>query len=244
VANKLERDVRVLKVYCAASTLFLVLFVLSGFRLASEKTKFEEIDAERINIVEPDGKLDMVLSNAKRFPAPVVNGKVIRRQSQPSPGVVFYNGRGDEAGGLITTSGERNGHNEAKAGLLFDQFNQDETIGMVYEEEDGKRSAALQVWDEPDVSLPELMSKMQAYQQMPEGPQKQAALEELQKMQKLMGLQRVFLGKDADKSAALRLSDAEGKVRIRISVNATGNPKLEFLDAAGKVTYTLPPAAR
>jgi len=27
-------------------------------------------------------------------------------------------------------------------------------------------------------------------------------------------------------------------------VDATGNSKLEFLDAAGKVTYTLPPAAR
>lgn len=189
MANRLEHDVRVLKIYCAASTLLLLLFVLSGFRLASEKTKFEEIDAERINIVEPDGKLDMVLSSAKRFPAPVVNGKVIKRQSQPSPGMVFYNGRGDEAGGLITTSGERNGHNEAKAGLLFDQFNQDETIGMVYDEQDGKRSAALQVWDEPDVPLPEMMKKMQAYQEMPQGPQKQAALEELQKLQQLMGLQ-------------------------------------------------------
>ena len=46
--------------------------------------------------------------------------------------------------------------------------------------------------------------------------------------------------RDRDKAAVVRLADAKGKPRIKLSVDATGAPKLEFLDETGKVTYSLP----
>jgi hypothetical protein len=42
---------------------------------------------------------------------------------------------------------------------------------------------------------------------------------------------------DKDKDAALVISDAQGHPRIRIGVSASGDPQIEALDAAGKVTY-------
>jgi hypothetical protein len=42
----------------------------------------------------------------------------------------------------------------------------------------------------------------------------------------------------------LEISDIKGKPRIKISVAADGNPKLDFLDESGKVIYSLPEDAK
>jgi hypothetical protein len=60
--KKLEKDVRFLRIYAGVATLFCAIFLLSAFVIQSRKQKFEEIDVERINIVEKDGKLTMVIS--------------------------------------------------------------------------------------------------------------------------------------------------------------------------------------
>jgi hypothetical protein len=39
------------------------------------------------------------------------------------------------------------------------------------------------------------------------------------------------------------MKDAKGKVRIELTVEANGNPRLKFLDELGKVTYSLLPSA-
>ena len=58
--TQIEKEVRYLKIYAVVSTLFFAVFLLSAFAVVSNK-KFEEIDVERINIVEKNGKLDMVI---------------------------------------------------------------------------------------------------------------------------------------------------------------------------------------
>ena len=55
-----------------------------------------------------------------------------------------------------------------------------------------------------------------------------------------MAAQRLFIGRDPDKNAVLSLADREGKPRLRLAVDSLGNAKVEFLDAAGKVTARLP----
>ena len=52
--------------------------------------------------------------------------------------------------------------------------------------------------------------------------------------------ERVMVGRDREQAAVVRLSDAKGKPRIKLSVDVAGSPKLEFLDETGKVTYSLP----
>ncbi len=50
----------------------------------------------------------------------------------------------------------------------------------------------------------------------------------------------MFFGKYRNDTAMISLADKKGKPRIEISVTADGTPKLDFLDEAGKVIYSLP----
>ena len=56
-------------------------------------------------------------------------------------------------------------------------------------------------------------------------------------------VQRVFVGKTQDRAAVIRLCDPQRRVRLRLAVEATGEPTLEFLDADGRVVYRLPDSA-
>ena len=50
-------------------------FAILLLTAASKKTKFDEIDVQRINVLEPDGTLRMVISNHARLPGIIVRGK-------------------------------------------------------------------------------------------------------------------------------------------------------------------------
>lgn len=235
--SKLERDVRFLKVYATISTLALAGLFLVGFSV-DEKTKFTEIDVERLNLVEKDGRIVMVMANADRMPDPIIGGKTFKRQGARSPGFLFYNSKGDENGGLVFGSNTTpDGKYRASAALLFDQYNQDQTVGIMYSDSNGRRNAGLTVWDRPDKPVWEVVGPVQ---EMKEGPERTALIRKLQEAGDL-GATRLFVGKRPDQSAQLSLADTKGKVRLLISVDAAGNPKIAFLDDAGKETYTLPP---
>ncbi|MFI6928358.1 hypothetical protein ACIBIZ_51120 [Nonomuraea spiralis] len=51
--------------------------------------------------------------------------------------------------------------------------------------------------------------------------------------------QRVFIGKNPDKSSAVTLADGKGAPRIVMRVDQDGNPQIRFLNAKGKVTRTI-----
>lgn len=242
---KLARDVRLLKAYAVFSTIGFAVLLLVGFQSAQNQ-KFTTIDAERINIVEPDGRIDMVLTDKAHFPPPVWKGKPMNvgRQGavgQGIPGIVFYNTEGTEDGGLAFTGGA----NKANAGLIFDQYNQDQIVGLEYDESGGQRNAGLYVWERPNTPLIDLIQKSQSIQDMPDGPAKQNALREFQQAAQrgdFGGQSRVFVGKNEKGVSELTLADAQGKPRIELTVTPEGNSRLDFLDKDGKVLYSLPPA--
>ena len=235
--NKLERDIRFLKLYAAAATLFCAVFLLSAFRFQdNRKQKFEEIDVERINIVEKDGKLRMVISNRERQHPGVVDGKVMSRPNGRPPGMIFFNHQGNEAGGLIFDENGGNGH---VLQLTFDKSRQDQTLGLRHLESDnGQYFAGLEIWDRPNNSLADFVTKYEAVQKMPNGTEKDAATRELGREQ--FSPERLTIGKMRDKSATIVLADGRGRPRIRMSVAEDGNPILAFLDETGKITYQLP----
>lgn len=233
--HKLERDVRFLKIYAAVATVVIVVLVSSAF--TSRKSSFDHVTVHRLDIVEPDGKPVMVISNREQFPPPIVNGKVLKRSGTRDPGILFYNKDGDEDGGLVYNGYTKSdGSAEAGAALLFDQYKSDQTIGILYGEENSKRQSALKVWDH-DTPMNVFEQKVEAMEKMPEGPAKEAARKEVHK---LWGTQRVFLGKNGDRSAELLMSDTEGNPRLRLRVGADGAPELDFLDASGKTIDHLP----
>jgi hypothetical protein len=71
----MKKENFILKLYSITLTFILGLIILSSFQSNNSNQKFDEITVERINIVEPDGKLKMVISNEKRQHPGMVDGK-------------------------------------------------------------------------------------------------------------------------------------------------------------------------
>ena len=78
-------EVSALRTYATLTTVSLCL-LLSEFRQGAQPApRFEEITIERINVVESDGSLRVVISNRERFPDPDVNG-IPGQRSSSHPG--------------------------------------------------------------------------------------------------------------------------------------------------------------
>ena len=208
-----------------------------------EKLHLRELEVERIDIVEHDGTLRMVISNTSCAPDPVMDGKVIgKRDGGDFAGIIFYNGEGDECGGLVYSGKREDGHYSAGANLLFDQFKQDQIVGIEYGEWNGQRHAGLSLWERPEIPLSEVVEKSKAIEAMPEGPEKAQAHGQLFETARLGPhfSRRVYVGKDSTNTAVVNLSDVKGRVRLRLAVDADGAPKLEFLNENGEVIASLP----
>src|SRR5688500_4309201 len=149
--DRIRRDLRFLKAYAVISTLAFGTLLIAAFRQQEQKQRFGEIDVERINIVEPDGKLRMVISNRPRSIGPIYKGKPFGYAGGTRPGIIFFNDEGTENGGLtFTGKREADGTYRASSGFSFDQFNQDQILYFQYNDNNGRRNMGLTVADRID----------------------------------------------------------------------------------------------
>lgn len=236
--KSLRRELRFLRAYALTSSLILVVLCTAAFRQTTTIQKFDEITVGRMNVVDADGRLRLVISNKDRQHPGMMDGKMIDRP-RPVAGLLFFNEEGDEVGGLTFTGREVNGDRRANAGIMFDQFKQDQTIGITYSEGGGRRSAGLLVWDRPDTKLSELVEKLNAARKIEDPAEQKKAIAAISAAAP-PAPRRLFVGKTPDKAAMISLSDGAGKPRLNLTVDAAGNPRIEFLDEQGKVVARLP----
>jgi hypothetical protein len=245
--DRLRREIRVLKLYGVLATLLLGTIALAAFRQASQNQRFGEIDVERINVIEPDGTLRMVISNRTRSIGPIYKGKPFGYPGGTRPGIIFFNDEGTENGGL-TFSGRRrpDGTYSASTGMSFDQFDQDQVVVLNYADNNGRRRMGLTIGDRADVNIFDLVAERDSIMKMPDNPARAEALRKWQEPRDGVPLyaQRVYVGRDDSKSAIVNLSDPAGRPRLRLRVDSLGVATVEFLDEAGRVTARLPEGAR
>jgi hypothetical protein len=234
--SKNSKELYFLRFFVIVDTVILVIFWFTGFTTIGQKQKFEEIDVERINVIEKDGQLRAVISNTDRMPDPIIDGKSFK--TERVPGMIFYNGMGDECGGLIFGAVKSKDKYGAYGGFTFDQYRQSQSIGIIYNDHSGSRQAGLSVWDRPETSLIDLMQRKEEIKNMPEGVEKETAKKKLREDE--FSPTRVFIGKNKEKEAKVTLYDAKGNARINMIVEAAGKPHLDFLDENGKVIYSMP----
>lgn len=235
--RSLRRQLRFLRIHALASSLILGFLCTAAFR-QNATAKFDELTVGRINVVDANGTLRLVISNKDRMHPGVIDGRTIDR-ARPVAGLLFFNEAGDEVGGLTFTGRDVNGAARANAGIMFDQYKQDQTVGISYSESDGRRTAGLQVWDRPDTSLGDLVDELNAANKIADPAERQKAIAAI-RASAPPAPRRLFAGKQGDRSATVALSDANGKVRLTLTVDAGGNPRIEFLDEQGKVVSRLP----
>jgi len=245
---RLLREIRLLKLYAIGSSILLCLLAATAF-LPPQAQRFGIIDVERINVIEPDGRLALVISNGANIPGPILEHEELPAELSSgrigSAGMLFYNARGDEVGGL-TFRGEESDRGYAASGMLaFDQFKQDQVVAMQYSDRGTSRAAGLTVWDRSTtIGVKELVDLILASRQEA-GAARDAAEARLAELRRdgNLSAQRVFLG-SRDRTAALQINDTAGRPRIRLYVDADDVARLELLDEAGEVQHTWPEGSR
>ena len=241
LVEALARQNRILKALLASVAVGSGALLLTAFSSDARSTRFSEIDVERINIVGADGKKALVIANAERLPASVINGVSVPRSGPKRPGLIFYNSIGDENGGLIF-DGKLDANGRPAAGMHFsmDRFGGDQQLALGHYESGGAMETGLKLYD--SAPKKEVEALQLAYDAAPEGPDKQAARQKL-KDAGAFQTSRMFVGKTRGQSSAVVLADAKGRARIMMVVSPDGKASLDFLDDSGKLVQRLPQAA-
>ncbi len=231
---------RLLVVYSGALTTIFALTVVTGFARPRDAS-FTELDVQRINVVEPDGTVRLVLSSKALFPGILFKGMEYEHPSRKTAGILFFNDEGTEQGGLIF-GGAKNadGNVSAFGHLSFDQYEQDQVLTFNASEDGGNRKAGMSVWDRPDYSIEELIQLVERTKTLPKAEQ-QAELSSF-----FAGRDsahpRLYLGKSDNGAVSLRLNDGEGRERLILEVAPDGTPVLRMLDPEGQEIARFPAA--
>jgi hypothetical protein len=256
--QQLERDVRFLKRYAIVMTAVVVVGALAAFKQQAstpQKVKFTEIDAERINIVEPDGKYRIVLTNRPRSIGPVYMGKSFGYPGGTRPGMLWFNDEGTENGGFtfvgtkcedgtnkVTKRPCKIGTYSAQTHFTFDQFDQDQVFVMNYSDENDTKRVGLTISERHNANIWDLVQRRDSI--IKNTPDTAAARIAVTKA--LSGTpenpgaaERLYIGRDVAKNAILNMRDRQGKPRLRLVVDSLGSARIEFLDANGRVTNTI-----
>ena len=240
--KRLRRDVRVLKAVLGLTLAFCACASVSPSApitaaVAPSLATFEEITVQRINVRDENGTMRMVLANGDRAPGPVIDpakGEEEGRVGGNGAGIVFYNQQGVENGALY--------HDGDQVGISIDRRNQDQTLILAYGEQDGRYESGMTVYERPDHPHHETMAKVEEIKALEDADARRKAMRELQDAG-AFGTYRMFVGRDEHGAASVAMADRQQRTRLTMSVDASGEPRIEFLDAEGKPTYVLPPPA-
>jgi len=247
--NMLYKVSLVLAVISFVGLLFLS-FLFHSFR---RNGSINELTVQRLNVVEKDGTLRLVLASKDRFPGPTIGGieysKEVRTKPLPVAGMVFYNDEGDEMGGIVWGGGKMGKDKTKQLSLVaMDAYRQNEVLSIGTLEEDGKRKIMIACWDRPydpegfEWALKKSEEALKFKEKEPDRYKKiEKEIEEyIEKHEGEWEVPRFFLLKNDDGSVSIRMSDRKGRERIRIEVDPEGNPSILLLDSNGKVLARLP----
>lgn len=208
------------------------------------------LSAERLDIVEPDGNLAFVLANSQRPVAATIDGQVLtegqEEERRGMPSFVFFDGKGDEVGGMIMGVEATADGYSATRHLSLDAYKQDQTVVLSHYQNADGYSAGLRVSDRPQG-----LSVLDAFRELGLAPGAaradiQAAIQNLpeetrdERLRELFGVPRLFLGSGRDRGATLVMNDGTGRPRILITVPENGEPSIRILDEEGEPVLTLP----
>jgi len=235
---------RFLAVYSGCMTVVFAVTVLCGFAKPWQSANFDQITVHRINVVEPDGTMRLIVSDKANFPGAYVHGRDIPRTDRDSAGMIFINDEGTENGGLIF-GGLKDAEGVHSYGhLSFDRYDQDQVLNLEHNQDGDRRSSGLSINDTGDYPItPELIAEGSRFKAMPHGPARAEAYKELQAKYPPY-VNRAYFGRAADHSVGLTLRDERGRERMRMMVKADGSPTIELLDESGKVVNQLAAAGR
>ena len=239
----------------AALAVCLLGAAMLGFQRGASSTDaggpaHEEINVQRINVLDEGGNLAVVIAAPPHLPGVIRDGEQAGMRDN-LPGMLFYNNQGDEVGGMLfpTTVGE-DGRIDGGVSLTFDQIPHSQTVQLIQWQNDDFVRSALRIQEFPtDIDPEEIRGAPEAQEAL--GALREAETEEeaarlYRDYLRVMGehryfAERVYLGSEGreDRIAMLELKDSRSRPRIRLIVDENDEPRIEMLDAAGEVTWSM-----
>ncbi len=227
-STHVPRQLKFLQVYSVALTFIVALLVWQVFFHNGNGGHFKEVTAERINIVEKDGTLRIVMANRERQHPGIVDGKSLPMRDRGA-GFIFFNDEGDECGGYVW-SGEKGA---ADMGFSLDQYANDQIVQLQYQDEAGRRHYGLKMWDRnDDFPTGKLIRIHDSLKALNDTALLAATLRGYQ-AQGLIGQERLFVGKTENRAFGLFLRDDRGRPRLSIGVDSLNQLIFEAYDSTG-----------
>lgn len=221
---------------CVAAVTAIAVSAISA-HAATRVERFDEIVVKRVRVVDASGKTRLLLTG-KPIPAGTIEGRPIPRIGGPRQyaGLMFYNDQGDEQGGL-TYSGTGGEQGES---LTFDAWNQDQALEVQHADNQYASDSYIAGNELPRISMAQAMTELvQEYNALHTDEERQALRARYRREGKF-GHQRWMIG-NREGVSDVRLNDAQGHIRLHLSVDAAGQARIDFLDATGKVTKSITP---
>ncbi len=240
---KIKTEIRLLRGAVLASLALSAVILTTGMK-ANNDARFETLSVERINIIEADGTVKMLLTNTARFPTTEeVNGRILNEDRKKRTGMLFFNEEGIEAGGFIYDGSKNERGHSAGMSLTFDKYDGDQVMQLltVDEKRGDKRviRSGLAFNDRPEFETQERTSEiMRELAQIKDRTERQAKIVEYEKQGLIGGAPRILLGKTAEQNNGLFLFAKDGSPRAMFFVDENDEVQLQFLNGKGEVTRT------
>ncbi len=244
----MNKELIFLRTFAIATAASIIFLTSSAFKKSGNQ-RFSEIDVERINIIEKDGTVKMIITNVEKFPNGDVkiNDRPTNITRKKRSGMLFFNEDGIECGGFIYDGEKKaNGHSSGLS-LTYDQYDGDQVMQLLTQDyKDGDKrmvTSSLVFNDRPSgesqLKMIEISQELEELRKTdPQAMQKKYTEYEEQGL--IGGAPRVLLGKTRSQNNGLFLFDDKGMPRAMFYVDKDNNGKLDFYDEKGNVIASFP----
>jgi hypothetical protein len=197
---------------------------------SSEPAVLDEMTVKRINVVEDDGTLRIVIGNSTHGRSLPVRGRLVPHPGRAaSAGILFVNDEGTECGAL-QYAGARGSNGKEQMGFLsVDDYEQNEGLSFGMVQNGSRIEKFLEFADQPEWSIADLVDETEGL----DSTEAETVARRYFGDADGGGISRMRLARDQDASVRLVLRDGQGRDRIRLVVPADGEPVVEVIDADG-----------
>jgi hypothetical protein len=199
-----------------------------ALRLAQAAADRDHLTVKRIDVVEDDGTLRMVIGNSTHARDLPMRGRLVRHPGRrPAAGIIFVDDEGTECGGLQFGGGRSADCIDHGGYFTFDDYEQNESFRFGQSQDESGSRKWLEFVDRPAWSLADMIEELEHAE-----PAEAATVQERYGAEGF-GTSRLRLFRDPDGSVGLVLRDGAGHDRLRLVVPAEGDVVAEVLDADG-----------
>jgi hypothetical protein len=192
----------------------------------------DELTVKRLNVVEDDGTLRIVIGNSTHGRTAPMRGRLVEHPGRnASAGLLFVNDEGTECGGL-QYAGFRGADGKEQMGYLtVDDYEQNESLRMGMFQNGDASQKFVEFTDQPAWSIVDKVEGAEG--------RDAAALESYLDEVDGRGRSRMRLAREEDGSVRLVLRDREGRDRLRFIVPGEGDAVVEVVDPEGNARSLL-----